>query len=90
MSFGGAVSAMQTSLKNNKRERVNTFKKLKEHNFEEKENGKLYFKNKATPEELEAIRKKIKRESTKKMLMNITLLAVFCLSVLLVIGFAKF
>lgn len=29
MSFGGAVSAMMTSLKNNKRARISTFKKLK-------------------------------------------------------------
>ncbi len=29
MSFGGSVSAMLTTLKNNRRKRVSTFKKLK-------------------------------------------------------------
>jgi len=31
MGFGGSVGAMLTSLKNNKRTRVSTFKKLKDY-----------------------------------------------------------
>ena len=46
MSFGGAVGAMITSLKNNKRTRVSAFDKLK--NYKEK-NDQLVFKNKAGP-----------------------------------------
>ncbi|WP_439131403.1 hypothetical protein [Polaribacter sp.] len=60
MSFGGAVSAMITSLKNNKRTRVSAFDKIK--NNTTKSKIKLHFNKEATSEEL----LKIKENSHKK------------------------
>ena len=46
MSFGGSVAAMITSLKANKRNRISTFDKIKNHKKSKK--SKLYFDKKAS------------------------------------------
>lgn len=61
MSFGGAVSAMVTSLKNNKRERKSALKRLKDNPAEYGDAGKLHFENKATQAQLQKIREDLKR-----------------------------
>ncbi|WGH74292.1 hypothetical protein P8625_09200 [Tenacibaculum tangerinum] len=43
MSFGGAVSAMITSLKNNKRKRVSAFEKLER--FQKENSDELFLKS---------------------------------------------
>lgn len=88
MSFGGAVSAMVTSLKNNKRERVSALKKLEKYDFKEK--GELYFKNNATENKLKKIRENTKKEANREMLSKAIPLIIFCLAILLAIGFVKF
>jgi len=78
MSFGGAVSAMITSLKNNSR------RKSKSH-FETNNIGnrtrdtKLdsLLKKEATKEQLEKIRKKIKRQKINKSIKIIIAFIVF-------------
>ena len=52
MSFGGAMGAMITSLKNNKRDRKSALKRLKDNPAEYGAGTKLHFENTATPEEL--------------------------------------
>ncbi|MAZ26103.1 MAG: hypothetical protein CL868_03365 [Cytophagaceae bacterium] len=80
MGFGGAVSAMITSLKNNKRERKSRFdtpmlgyrpKKFVDH-------------KKCSPEHLEAIRKRIKAEQSlirlrANVLTSISLILIIAL-----------
>ena len=84
----GVVSAMKTTLKNNKRGRKSAFKKLKD-NPTEHEPGKLHFENKATQAELEKIREKVKRENKRIMIRNVTIIAVIMIILIYFIGFAK-
>jgi hypothetical protein len=83
MSFGGAVAAMATSLKNNKRIRPSAFKKLKGY-----ENG-IYKKGsidkKASPKLLKEIREKAKRENKIRFIKNIVLLSVIVVIISLII-----
>ena len=65
MSFGGAVSAMITSLKNNKRDRVSTFEKMK--SFKEGKNIQIHFDKKATPHQLKIIREKLQEENNEQI-----------------------
>jgi len=53
MSFGGSVSAMLTTLKNNKRKRVSTFKKLKTYEDVKYKKGRI--EKKATHQQLKEI-----------------------------------
>ncbi len=88
MSFGGAVSAMITSLNNNKRTRVSTFDKIK--NNTSKSKIKLHFKNEATSEELLKIKEKIRLENRKSFRKNLILFGILLLIVIYFIGFVKF
>ncbi len=88
MSFGGAVSAMITSLKNNKRSRVSAFDKIKTNNA--KSSIQLHFKNKATSKELLQIKQKLKLENRKTFRKNLIIFSVMVLIVIYVIGFVKF
>ena len=74
MSFGGAVSAMITSLKNNKRKRVSAFDKLER--FQKENSDKLYFEESASKEELEEIRHKTKRRNQRELIKNIAVLFI--------------
>ena len=60
MSFGGAVAAMITSLKNNKRNRVSAFEKMD--GFETDTHTKLHFDKSASQKQLLEIKKKIQKE----------------------------
>lgn len=76
MSFGGAVSAMLTSLKNNKRPRVSAFEKIKGYEHTPYKKGKI--EKKATPHQLKLIREKIQKENKRNtIIMVITFLALF-------------
>ena len=78
MSFGGAVGAMITSLKNNKRDRKSALKRLKDNPAAYGEEGKLHFENTATPEQLKKI-----------MIRNVSIIVVILLLLIYFIGFAK-
>ena len=88
MSFGGAVSGMITSLKNNKRSRSDTFKKMK--NFEGVHYNEIHFDKKATPQQLEKIKAKIKKENRDLFLKRAIILGIFFLLIVYFIGFYKY
>ena len=89
MSFGGAVGAMITSLKNNKRDRKSALKRLKDNPAAYGEEGKLHFENTATPEQLKKIREDLRRENKKIMIRNVSIIVVILLLLIYFIGFAK-
>ncbi|QCX37113.1 hypothetical protein FF125_01165 [Aureibaculum algae] len=88
MSFGGAVSAMVTSLKNNKRSRVSTFEKLKDYKNIDYGEGKI--DKKATPEQLKAIREKLQKENRKKRIITIVYFVVSFAIIILLLNIIKF
>ena len=68
----GSIAAMVTSLKNNKRERVSTFKKMKD--FKEGKNIQVSFDKSATPHQLKNIREKLQKENKQILKRNIIIL----------------
>ena len=78
MSFGGAVSAMITSIKNNTRLRRKSY--LNQNILIKDE--KALIDKKATPEQLEAIRNRLIEENRQKRIMNFK---IFLFSLLLTI-----
>ncbi|MCB0459325.1 MAG: hypothetical protein R2821_02395 [Flavobacteriaceae bacterium] len=83
MSFGGAVSAMLTSLKNNKRSRVSAFEKIKGYENIPYKKGKI--EKKATPLQLKEIREKLQKEN--KMNTVIVTIVSIIVAVILVVLF---
>ncbi|MFY7670307.1 hypothetical protein ACOSP6_04410 [Tenacibaculum sp. MEBiC06402] len=81
MGFGGSVSAMISSLKNNKRERKSAFKKMKEHTNYSSPSDRLVFKNKATEEELDSIRKRLQLENKRKLIINAIGLSIIAMGI---------
>lgn len=88
MGFGGATSAMITSLKNNNRNRKSTFNKLEKHL--NTNNDSLYFENTSTQKELEKIKERIIKRNKKSLLIKATLLTILLLTTFFVIGFVNF
>lgn len=89
MSFGGAVSAMMTSLKNNKRDRKSALKRLKDNPTEYGETGKLHFENKATHAQLQKIREDLKRENRNRTIKTVLIIGLFMAALIYFIGFVK-
>ena len=87
MGFGGSVSAMLSSLKNNKRERKSAFDKLKGH---KQKNNKLYFDKKASKEELNQIRLKLKQENRKSFIKNTVIFIVILVVFIYFFAFFKY
>lgn len=87
MSFGGAVSAMAASLKNNARtKRKNYFDRNSINSKSGNGERNALLDKKATPEQLAEIRKEMLKENSKeriKMLVIIGILIIFILSALL-------
>ncbi len=90
MSFGGAVSAMVTALKNNKRDRKSALKKLKDSGVEYSGKTELHFENQASPAELEKIRQRVKEENRKIVIRNMIIMVVLMAIAIFFIGFVKF
>ena len=61
MPGGGSIQGMITSLKNNKRSRVSTFKKLESYQNIKYKKGKI--DKKASPKLLKEIREQIRKEN---------------------------
>ena len=74
MSFGGSVSAMISSLKNNKRERKSVFEKTKNVGSV---SGKLHFDKNASKKQLEEIREKLKQENKKAVIKKTVFFIIF-------------
>lgn len=87
MSFGGAVSGMITSLKNNKRNRVSTFDKIKNNNSKSK--IKVHFDKQITSEELLKIKEKLQKENKVRSIKNGLLLFLVIAVMIYIIGFVK-
>jgi len=87
MSFGGAVSAMAASLKNNARAKRKTyFDRNNANSKSEKGKGNDLFKKKVTPEQLSKIRNKMIKENRKeriKILIIIGILTTLTITLLL-------
>ena len=88
MSFGGAVSAMITSLKNNKRTRRSTFNTLK--TYGKVTHTKVEFEKKASPELLKEIREKLQKENRKNFIFTLTLTIVFTVVLFFLFNYVKF
>lgn len=82
MGFGGSVAAMIATLKNNKRNRISTFDKIKD--LKKTKKSELYFENTASPIELKKIRDKILKENEiafrKKVIIIVILLLLIALT----------
>ena len=87
MSFGGAVGAMITSLKNNKRERPSAFKNLKNCNGIHR---KLEFNKTASKQQLQEIKEKLQKENKKTAFRNSILFSAFIILLIYFVGFYKF
>ncbi|MFY0630303.1 MAG: hypothetical protein JXR05_07965 [Flavobacteriaceae bacterium] len=85
MSF---ISAMVTSLKNNKRSRKNALEILKE-NGGYSTRTKLHFENTATKNQLKKIRDKIKKENNVRLRNRALFIFVTILIIIYVVGFVK-
>tara|TARA_R110002073_G_scaffold279026_1_gene443241 strand:- start:536884 stop:537150 length:267 start_codon:yes stop_codon:yes gene_type:complete len=79
MSFGGSVSAMLSTLKNNKRSRVSTFEKLK--GYEDVKYKKGRIEKKATPQQLKEIRDRLQKRNKR----NTTIIVISCASVIIIL-----
>ncbi|TCI93658.1 hypothetical protein [Tenacibaculum sp. M341] len=79
---------MNVSLKNNKRPRVSVIDKLEKYNF--KEEGKLYFKNKATKNELEFIKVQAKTDAKEEVLINYIVFSLVFISAMFLTGIIIF
>ena len=83
-----SIAAMVTSLKNNKRTRVSTFKKMKD--FKEGKNIQVSFDKSATPHQLKNIREKLQKENKKILKRNSIILISIMILLIYMIGFVKF
>lgn len=88
MGFGGSAAAMITSLKNNKRTRVSTFKKMKD--FKEGKNIQVSFPKKSTPAQLKKIREKLQAENKKRFRRFAIIATCLLIIVIYIMGFVKF
>jgi hypothetical protein len=80
MSFGGSAQGMNTTLKNNRK-----LKSQKRSYFDKGNNSehKIYRANsnlkKATPEQLQAVREKVKKEKRKTLLLALFFFLIFAI-----------
>ena len=79
---------MIASLKSNKRERPNTFKKMK--NFEGGKYSEIHFNKKATPSQLKRLKEKIQEENRRAFKKKVIYISIFAIVVIYFIGFYKF
>ena len=88
MSFGGAVSAMQNSLKNNKRSRVSAFKRMKEHQSVKYKKGVI--DKTASPQLLNEIRERIQKENRRNRRIAIISITSIITILYILFNFVKF
>ena len=88
MSFGGSVSAMVTSLKNNKRPRVSTFKKMEGYKDVKYKKGTI--NKKASPHQLREIRERLQKQNKKDSLIGIISISSIIILLYILFNFVKF
>ena len=88
MSFGGAVSAMVTSLKNNKRSRVSAFKKMEGYADVKYKEGTI--DKKASAQQLREIRERLQRENKRDSYIAIISITLSIVILYILFNFVKF
>ena len=88
MSFGGAVSAMATSLKNNKRPRVSAFKKMEGYKDVKYKKGTI--DKTASPQQLREIRERLQQENKRDSLIKIISITSIIIILFILFNFVKF
>lgn len=88
MSFGGAVPAMATSLKNNKRPRVSTFKKIKGYKDVKYKKGSI--DKKTSPQQLREIREQLQKKNKKESVIAIISITSVIVILYILVNFVKF
>ncbi len=88
MGFGGSVAGMIASLKNNKRSRVSTFKKLKGYENISYKKGKI--EKKATPKQLKEIREKLQKENKRNLIITVTVFSFSIIVLFVLFNYVKF
>jgi hypothetical protein len=83
-----SISGMITSLKNNKRNRVSTFDKLK--NFKKGKSIQVAFDKEASSYQLKKIKEKLQEENKKSLKKTVIILIVAICIIIYAIGFMKF
>ncbi|SDW19122.1 hypothetical protein SAMN05444411_101249 [Lutibacter oricola] len=76
MNFGGAVSAMVTSIKNNARPKRKTYFDRDNKPSKKKKERNALLEKKATPQQLLKIRQTIKLENKEALKKNIIIVAI--------------
>ncbi|CAM1342632.1 hypothetical protein [Tenacibaculum amylolyticum] len=90
MGFGGAVYAMVTTLKNNKRDRKSAFKKMKQYESSSYKTDRLVFSKKATPDQLKKIRTEIRNENRKRLVFKTVSIVTLCIIIVVFLSRIKF
>ena len=88
MSFGGSVSAMLTTLKNNRRKRVSTFKKLKTYEDVKYKKGRI--DKKATYQQLIEIREKFQKENKRDIVIKIIVISAMIILFIILFNYIKY
>ena len=88
MSFGGSVSAMLTTLKNNRRKRVSTFKKLKTYEDVKYKKGRI--DKKATHQQLIEIREKFQKENKRDIVIKIIVISAMIILFIIIFNYIKY
>lgn len=90
MSFGfGPASDMHKTVKNLQRKRPNTLEKIKDLDTNPTDNKLTFSEKKATPEQLEQIRLKLKQENRKNFAIKLAIFTLFLILSIYFIGFYK-
>jgi len=79
---------MITSLKNNKRSRISTFKRLKGYENTKYKEGKI--EKKATSQQLKEIRERIRKENKRSLTITLTILTVVAIALFILFDYIKF
>ncbi|WP_166387617.1 MULTISPECIES: hypothetical protein [unclassified Polaribacter] len=87
MAGEGFIAHMIASLKANKRNRLSTFDKIK--GYKKIKKRELYFDKKATPDELEKIRKRIIAENNTLFKRNILIFILLITAILIGLNYVK-
>ena len=86
MSWGGAVQAMITSLKNNARKKRKNYFDGKGMNSEKQDTKHPWLEKKASPEQLEAIRQKVALQKKVELIHNVRIMIISLVLMALVLS----
>ena len=87
MSFGGSVSAMISSLKNNSRAKRKSYFDNKNNKYSNENEKKSVAYKKATPEQIAEIKNKLMKENKKERLKNIIFVIFALISIIMLLLF---